>query len=158
MLQAAFAIRSSMKVIEMFAADLTPAEYLHRPVPKANCVAWTLGHLVMATRMMSAAFGVSDLPALPEGFEKRYSQKEGAPEASDYGETSVLIPLLSAHMELFAKAVELSSAEKLAGALPSPHPMFGTLEELAAFAPLHTAIHAGQISTIRRSLGRPPMF
>ena len=39
MLKAEFAMRSSMKVIEMFAADLTPAEYLHRPVPKANCVA-----------------------------------------------------------------------------------------------------------------------
>ena len=38
-----------------------------------------------------------------------------------------------------------------------PHPMFATLGELANFMALHATMHAGQITIIRRSLGRPPI-
>ena len=35
--------------------------------------------------------------------------------------------------------------------------MFATLGEMLNFMALHAAMHAGQITIIRRSLGRPPI-
>lgn len=153
----AMALRSAMGITDFFCADLTPAEYLHRPVAKANCAAWTLGHLTVATRQMVGAFGVTNLPALPEGFEAKFSRSGEAPAAEEFGDTSILLPILREHIELFAKTIETFPQEKFGTPLQKPTPMFKTLLELAAFAPIHMAVHAGQITTIRRSLGRPPM-
>jgi hypothetical protein len=36
--------------------------------------------------------------------------------------------------------------------------MFKTPGQLAHFMAIHTTMHAGQISMIRRSLGRPPVI
>ena len=41
--------------------------------------------------------------------------------------------------------------------MEKPHPMFATIGELANFMALHAAMHAGQVTIIRRSLGRPPI-
>ena len=39
-----------------------------------------------------------------------------------------------------------------------PMPMFTSLGEMVNFMALHTTMHAGQITIIRRSLGRPPVI
>jgi len=41
----AHALSSTQLMLHRFSADLQPAEYLHRPTPRANCAAWTIGHL-----------------------------------------------------------------------------------------------------------------
>src|SRR5438552_485481 len=76
-----------------FCEDLQPHEMLHRSTPKANCAAWTLGHLILANRRAAETLGATDLPALPDGFAKRYSRDEGCPEADDFGDTSQLLPM-----------------------------------------------------------------
>jgi uncharacterized damage-inducible protein DinB len=35
--------------------------------------------------------------------------------------------------------------------------MFSTPGEMLSFMSVHTAMHAGQVTIIRRSLGRPPL-
>ena len=64
-------------VLQRYTSDLTPAEYLHRPTPKANCAAWLIGHLALSDRSVLERLGVKDLPELPDGFASRFSRDEG---------------------------------------------------------------------------------
>ena len=145
------------RVVMMYTEDLKGNDWLHRPCPGANCAAWIMGHLVLSARGMMTKIGATDLPALPEGFEKRFGREESAPKATDFGDTSMLRPMFEDHHKRFAAYARSLSPEKLSTSLGSDHPFFKTVGTLLAFAPIHIATHAGQISTIRRSLGRPPL-
>ena len=154
----AFSLSRSQQVLDLFLADLKPEDYLHRPVPKANCAAWIVGHLTLAERRWLKEIGAGDLPSLPDGFEKRFARDEHAPIASEFGDVSILRPLFNAHRQRLVDAVKVMDETKLDRPLDKPHPRFATLGELLQFAAIHTAMHAGQISTIRRSLGKPPLM
>jgi hypothetical protein len=149
--------RSGM-MVGRFCEDLSPAEYLHRPCAGGNCVAWILGHLVLTERMALGRVGVTELPALPEGFEKRFARDESAPKAAEYGDVGVLLPLFNRHREMLVERVGGMTVEALDQPLPKPHPMFGTIAEAVNFMGIHVSVHAGQVTIIRRSLGRPPII
>ena len=152
------ALANSQALLHRYVADLTPQEYLHRPTAKANCAAWTIGHLALTDRRCLAnTFGVGDLPPLPEGFEKTFSRDEGCPEAASFGDVSMLMPLFDQHRNRLIDAVKRAAPEQIAKPLEKPHPMFANAGEQALFMAIHTSMHAGQITIIRRSLGRPPL-
>jgi uncharacterized damage-inducible protein DinB len=150
-------LANSAGFVMMITEDLTPGDYLHRPVAGANCAAWTLGHLVMSGRSMMTRFGAVDLPQLPEGFEAAYARDAQAPKAESFPHVERLRPLFQQHHDQFVELVQTLPLDRVNEKLDKPHRMFSTLGELAAFAPVHISMHAGQISTIRRSLGRPPL-
>src|SRR5262249_28533757 len=56
----AHSLTNSKMMVHRFIDDLKPDEFLHRPAPKANCVAWLIGHLALADRNVLKAFGVTD--------------------------------------------------------------------------------------------------
>ena len=148
----------SKGLLVRYCQDLSAEEYLHRPVPAANCVAWLLGHLTLSDRRaFSVVFGGQDLPALPEGFEKQFSRSEGCPQAREFGDVTNLLPLFVIHRDLLIEKVTTATPEQLSDALEKPHPMFSTPGEMLSFMSVHTAMHAGQVTMIRRSLGRPPL-
>ncbi len=151
----AAALANSQALLKRYTADLQPAEYLHRPVSTANCAAWTIGHLVLTDRKALGALEVRDLPPLPDGFEKRFSREEGCPQAGEFGDVSILMPLFDQHRNLLIEAVKRAPLELLSKPTGSKHPMFATVADTATFMALHTSLHAGQITLIRRSLGRP---
>jgi len=153
----AHALRDSMFMLKRFTDDLGPDEYLHRPTEKANCAAWLIGHLALSDRSVLERLGAKDLPALPEGFTKRFSRDEGCPQAGDFGDVSQIWPVFEKHRTALINTVQRAPLELLDKPVEKPHPMFATLGELANFMALHVALHAGQITIIRRSLGRPPM-
>ena len=153
----AFALKNSQGMVKRFVADLTPQEFLHRPTPKANCAAWLIGHLTLTERSALRRFG-APLPELPEGFEHRFSRDEGCPQASEFGDVTNLVALFDEHRNRLVAAVGSASTEQLDKPLEKPHPLFGNIGEAMLFMAVHTAMHAGQISTIRRSLGRPPVI
>ena len=153
----AYAINMSRLMLNTFTADLKGDDWLHRPTPKANCAAWTVGHIILADRRALTLLGVQDLPPLPEGFEKRFARDETAPGANDFGDTAILTPLFDRHRQLLTEAAQRATPELLDKPLEKPNPRFKTVGEFAAFMALHTTMHAGQISIIRRSLGRPPI-
>ena len=153
----AYAITTSQILLDSFLKDLSGEDYLHRPVAGANCAAWIVGHLVLTDRSALGRLGVKDLPALPEGFEQRFARDERAPAAADYGDVSVLRPLWNQHRELLAQAVRNLPDAQFQQPLEQPRPLFKTVGEMAHFMAIHATMHAGQISTIRRSLGRPPL-
>jgi len=102
-------------------------------------------------------FGATDLPPLPDGFDKRFSRDEGCPQAGDFGDVATLMPLFNQHRERLIDTVRRATVEQLNKPLEKSMPMFKTLGEFANFMASHTAMHAGQVTTIRRSLGRPPI-
>ncbi len=153
----AFALKTSQMMLQRLVTDLAPHEYLHRPTPKANCAAWLLGHLVLTERSALRRVG-APLPEIPPGFEQRFSREAGCPEAAEFGDVSGLAATFNDHRERLIAAIKSAPAELLDRRPEKPSPMFGNLAEAAQFIALHTVLHAGQISTIRRSLGRPPLM
>jgi len=149
-------LTASQALLLRHVADLTPAEYLHRVAPTGNCTAWLLGHLVLTERRPLTLLGQADLPPLPEGFEKRFARDATAPFAAEFGDVSVLVPLFERHRKLLIETVKRASAEQLDKPLEKAHPMFSNVGELVNFMGLHTVMHTGQISMIRRTLGKPP--
>jgi hypothetical protein len=147
-------IGHAARVILMFTEDVKGADWNHRACAGANCAAWILGHLVLSARRMMQYAGHADLPALPEGFEQRFARDDAAPKSSDYGDCSQLRDLFKQHHDLFVAVARRQTPETLAKDLGMNHPVFDTVGGMLSFAPVHIATHAGQISTIRRSLGR----
>jgi hypothetical protein len=143
-----------------FCGDLTPAEFLHRPTPKSNCAAWLVGHLTLSDRRVTAnVLGDAAVPLpLPDGFEKRFSRDEGSPEADAFGDVSGLLPLFAAGRDRMIERVGTMTPAELEKPLDPPHPRFKMPWDAANFMVIHTTMHAGQITIIRRSLGRPPLF
>jgi uncharacterized damage-inducible protein DinB len=152
----AHALTCTHLMVNRFTADLQPAEYLHRPTPTANCAAWTIGHLALSDRHCLKQLG-AELPPLPEGFDKRFSRDEGCPQAGDFGDVAQIMPVFNEHRTRLIEAVKHAPPEQFDKPLEKPRPMFKTLGEFITFMAAHTAMHVGQITIIRRSLGRPPI-
>jgi hypothetical protein len=153
----AHSLTLSGAMLHRYVDDLSPQEMLHRPTPEANCTAWLIGHLILTERGALGRLGVSDLPALPDGFEKQFSRDEGCPQASEFGDVSRLMGLFDQHRNRTIEAARRAAPDQLDKPLEKPHPMFKTAGEFANFAAAHAMMHAGQITIIRRSLGRPPI-
>jgi len=153
----AHGLKSSGKMVEAFCADLTWREMLYRPCPEANCVAWTLGHLIDTDQKVSKRLGATSLPELPENFAVMFSRENDAPKAEDFGDTSILLPLFTASRQRFISTMLILGEDALNTKLEKPTPRYSTIGEMISFMIAHTAMHAGQISLIRRCLGRPPL-
>jgi DinB superfamily len=143
-------------MLQRFVADLSPADYLHRISPEANCAAWIIGHLVLSERNVMKRLGLN-LPQLPEGFEKQFSRDAGCPQANEFGDVTKLMPMFNEHRTMLIDAIKKATPQQLDQPLDKPFPLFNTVGELANFYGAHTAMHAGHISLIRRHLGRPPV-
>ncbi len=154
----AFALRQSRTMIHRFVDDLKPGEFEHQPCDGANCAAWVLGHLALTDRRQLGWLGATDLPTLPVGFEERFvTTREKAVNQSGFGDPAELLRLFDTHRDALLAFLPLVSAGKLAEPLPVPRPLFSTVGEAALFMALHVAMHTGQLSVIRRSLGYPPV-
>jgi uncharacterized damage-inducible protein DinB len=152
-------LTGSKQLMVRYCDDLKPDEYLHRPTPRSNCVAWLLGHLILTDRrILTTMLPSADVPALPDGFEKRFSRDEGVPQASEFGDVTILLPLFIRMRDALINRVMTASSEELDKQIDPPHPRFKIVWEAVNFMGLHVAMHAGQITIIRRSLGRPPLI
>lgn len=153
-----YGLKSSKDMLDGLTADLKGSEWDHRAVPGSNCAAWLVGHLILADRRALGLAGVTDLPELPAGFETAFGREADAPHAKTFGGATPLMPMFDKHREMLITAVAKLPAAKFDEALPKPSARFKTFGEFFSFMGLHVIMHAGQISTIRRSLGRPPLF
>ena len=142
-----------------FCQDLSPEEQLRRPTPACNCAAWLLGHLALTDRRILSTFlGVADLPPLPDGFEQRFSRENGAPQAETFGDVSILPQVFAENRDRLIAVAASADEATLSRPIDPPHPRFKTVGDAMNFMSLHTLLHAGQISTIRRTLDRPPII
>jgi hypothetical protein len=150
--------RMAKVLVHRLTDDLTPDEFRHQPVPGANSAAWVVGHLALTLRRTAERLGATDLPPAPAGLADRFTQtRQPAGEQTDLGDAAELVRLFDACIDTVAEAVRGLPAAALDGPSQVPGPFATNLGEGILFGALHIAMHTGQLSTIRRSLGKPPV-
>ncbi|MEM7809676.1 MAG: DinB family protein [Planctomycetota bacterium] len=151
-------LRSSGRLVAMFTGDLTSEQLHHRPVPDANAGAWIIGHLVLSERSALRLLGATDLPELEDGFEQMFARNETAPAAQDFGDATRLPAMFDTHRQLLLETIEKADESVFDQPLPDSSPIADTIGELLVFFVVHVSTHVGHFSTIRRSLGMPPLI
>ncbi|HQY89835.1 MAG TPA: DinB family protein [Tepidisphaeraceae bacterium] len=153
-----YQLEVSNRMLHMFVDDLSSKEMHHRLCADSNCAAWIIGHLVLTDRFLLTKLGANP-PELSSDFEEKYQNEPSATKRSDYGDTSDLMKQMDAHRTMLIEAVKKLDPKKLDEPLEQPRPVFKTFGEFLTFlSGLHFATHIGQITYIRRSLGRPPLI
>lgn len=153
-----YGLRVSKALIHRMVDDLKPHEFEFQPCPGANCIAWVLGHLTATDRRSLTWLGTTDLPAVPEGFVERFTvTRTTAGEQKGYGDPKELIRLFDAHRDQLVAVLAAVDPAKLLEPPSFQSPLFADRGEGMLFMGLHTAMHVGQISITRRSLGYPPV-
>ena len=79
-----------------------------------------------------------------------------AGDQSDLGDPAELLKVFQTCAEKVIEAVKRLPADALAGPPPQALGLATNSGEGLLFGGLHVAMHVGQLSTIRRSLGKPP--
>lgn len=138
--------------------DLSPEEFTRQPVPGANSAAWVVGHLALVLRNSARRMGATDLPDIPEEVAaKLKATRQPAGEQAGYGDPKALLAVFDASLDRLIAATRELPAEALTAASDIPVPLATNRAEAVLFGAIHIALHTGQLSTIRRSLGKPPL-
>lgn len=155
----AYSLKASAMLFHRYVDDLKPTDFEHQPSPGVNCVAWTIGHLTLTDRRSLVGLGVTDLPPLPDGYEAKFvTTKAPANVQHGYGDPAELVALFDEHRAKLIATVLAADLAKLHEPPVVPSPLFSCRGEAVLFMGLHTAMHLGQITLIRRSLGYPPIL
>jgi uncharacterized damage-inducible protein DinB len=155
------ALNSTRETLAQYLTDLSDADLLVRPVPKANYIAWQLGHLISAEKhLASEVLPSAQFPELPAGFDAGYTKETSASDSPK--------PLLSKqeYLSLFKKMREatLAAVEKLSDSdLDKPNTgrfakYAPTVGDMLVLVSNHVLMHAGQFTVVRRKLGKPVLF
>lgn len=150
--------RMSAALLHRMVDDLTPGEFCRQPVPGANSAAWVIGHLALTLRNGLRRMGASDVPDFPADLEEKFkTTRQSAGEQSGCGDPKALLATFDACLERFIALVRSLPPDVLAGESDPKGPFATNKAEAILFGSLHVAMHTGQLSTIRRSLGKPPL-
>lgn len=155
------ALTSTQNILAMYLSDLSDADLLVRPAPKANHIAWQLGHLIGAEcGMMRQNASGSSYPALPDGFDKQHDKEHAAidPPKGYCGKQQYLDlfnKTRAATIDVVSKLSESDLDKPTTGPIASFAPTLGALLILHAN---HTMMHAGQFTVVRRKLDKPVLF
>ena len=149
--------RMGQQLLHRLVDDLTDEEFRHQPVPGANSAAWIIGHLGVIARRAADRLGATGLPALTEEFIGRFSAtKRPAGEQLELGTKADLLALFDVSVGKLIEAVRVLPAEALTNPPAGAAGFASNYGEAVLFGALHVTLHCGQLSTIRRSLGKPP--
>jgi hypothetical protein len=150
--------RMALQLLHRMVDDLTDAEFSHQPVPGANSAAWIVGHLGVVARRSADRLGATGLPVLTEEFIDRFSAtRKPAGEQIELGTKADLLALFDLSVAKLIEAVRVLPAEALTHPPAGGPPLATNYGEAVLFGALHVAVHTGQLSTIRRGLGKPPV-
>jgi hypothetical protein len=152
-----FPIESGANIAKNYVADLSDADLLHRPAPKANHINWQIGHLIAAEHKMLSDAIPGSMPPLPTGFAEKYAMdKAGVDDPKSLCTKAELMSTFetqrAATMAALAKATADDLDRKCEGWTPNLAAVF------SGGAAVHWLMHVGQWAVVRRQLGRPPLF
>jgi hypothetical protein len=155
----AFSLRASKLFLHRMIEGMKPEELLAQSIPEMNSIAWMFGHLALVDRRQLKWLGVTDLPELPDGFEVQFKATgQKAVVQNGLGDPHGIVAIFDAHRDALIAC--LPSVDPAVFAKPTEvvRPWFVDLGEASLFMGLHTMLHVGQISAIRRALGYPPLI
>ena len=157
-LRSSFA-RSQM-VTNMLLDDLSDAEIMQRPAPGANHIAWQLGHLVSSLRFFGEMIKPDSMPPLPDGFAEQHDKETaGSDDPAAFLSKDEYVKLLDEQRlallglldSLQDDDLQADAPEQIRDYAPKVIDMIGLTAE-------HEMMHSGQISVLRRKLGKPVVF
>jgi len=149
-----------MSVLNTYVSDLSDADLLRRPAPRANHLAWQLGHLIQSENFLMNSLSPGSMPALPAGFAEQHNQ--AAAESDD----PARFLTKQQYMKLFKQQRE-ATRKVVAGIdeadldKPGPERMRRICPTIGSFLILvgnHPMMHAGQFATVRRLLDKPVLI
>ncbi len=150
--------RMGQQMVHLMVDDLTEAEFHHQPLPGANSAAWIVGHLAVTARRTAERLGATELPELTEEFVARFSvTKQPAGVQTELGDKATILGLFDTCVDKLIAAAQAIPVDSLTSPPANPSPFATNYGEAVLFGSLHFALHSGQLSTIRRSLGKPPL-
>jgi hypothetical protein len=150
--------RAAKGLVHRMIDDLTPEDYRHQPVPGANSALWVIGHLAVILRRSAERLGATDLPAVDPAMAARFMPtKQLAGTQNELGDPAEWVRLFDICVDKVAEVVKAVPAANLDAPPLFPVPFATNQGEATLFGALHVAMHVGQLSTIRRSLGKPPV-
>ncbi len=155
-----FSLRFSQGVLMGALSDISESDLNTRAVPGSNRLNWQLGHLITSEREILGGIGCA-YPELPAGFSEDHANKPEKTSndlpmrwtVNDY--KTLIEETRAASIAGLAKLSEADLDAPSGGNLASMAPKIGNLFELAA---QHFLMHSGQVSVIRRKLGKPVLF
>lgn len=144
-------------VLNRLLEDLSDEELFARTSPAANHVAWQLGHLVASERRLVEAVCPGKSPELPAGFEQAHQKETAGTQSHDGFRTKDdYLELYRRQREATLTAIDAVSESDLDK--PSPEALrkfFPTVGAVLALTAMHQMWHIGQITAVRRHLGKP---
>ena len=153
------ALVANQNIMTMYLSDLSDADFLVRPVPNANHIAWQLGHLIAA----EAQYFLPEVPGaskfeLPAGFDKQHGKEMATSDTGFKTKDEYLAlfgKLRQATLAALEKLPEADLDKPVSGRVARIAPNIGALFFLCAN---HVMMHAGQFAVVRRKLGKPVLF
>ncbi len=150
----------SQMVMSMLLSDLTTEDIMQRPAPGANHVAWQLGHLITSTRYFGETIRAGSMPELPQGFEQQHSKETaGSDDPAAFLTKDQYVSLLDQQRAaMLALACQLDEAALAADAPEEVRSFAPRVADMMGLVAEHEMMHSGQISVLRRKLGKPVAF
>ena len=140
--------------------DLSDDELLIRPAGKANHIAWQLGHLISSERQLTEGVCPGSCPELPEGFADAHGKEQAASDSREGFLTK------REYVDLYQK--QRAATLKALDALPDADLDNEATEFIRQICPnvagvfalqsAHQMWHIGQLTVLRRQLGKPVVF
>lgn len=153
-----YLLTATQKFLHRIIDGLTSDDLTAQPIPGINSISWIIGHLTLVDRRAIQKFQ-APLVNLPEGYEAFFPiTGQVADVQTTLPDVKASISLFNAHRTQLIELVKAMTPEQASIQCESRSGMFSTLGEMVAFFAVHTGIHIGQISSLRRALGKPPLF
>ena len=153
-------IQGGQMLLGALSEDLTDDELFIRPAGVANHMAYQLGHLISSERHMIEGVCPGSSPELPAGFDKAHSKENAESESRDgFLSKSEYLALYQKQRDATLKALASQSDADLDK--PGPEAMrqiCPTVGSVFALQSFHQAWHMGQLTVLRRQLGKPVVF
>ena len=137
--------------------DIPEDEFLHQPVEGGNHALWVMGHLAVTDDMLAGLYD-GGAARLPETYGKLFGMgSRPTNDAAVYPPVAEVRRHFAATHERLLAAVQAADDATLNSSLPGEIEGFAS-DRLAALFNIawHEGLHAGQITTVRKSLGIAP--
>jgi uncharacterized damage-inducible protein DinB len=150
----------SRMVTNMLLADLSDSDLMVRTVEGANHSAWQLGHLIASEHSMGEMIKPGSMPALPDGFKEKHSKETASNDnAADFLTKDEYLKMLEVQRQGILAVLDGMTDEEFDKPAPEGWQRIApTLGDVLGLAASHEMMHSGQLTPLRRKLGKPVVF
>jgi len=155
-----FNLVSTRDMLGWYLSDMSDEELKQRPTPKANNIAWQLGHLINSEVHLGSAIPGAHYPELPASIKGQYDNNASASgPAAGYQNKATYLEwfnkVRNATLDCLERIPDAELDKPTSGNMAKFAPTIGALFILTS---QHILMHAGQFSVVRRALGKPVLF